>query len=79
MLEIYAIFRAMRKRQIKKILETYLMDADEEFLIPPSAYRAEEKELEKFYSKAWRISNPEKAAEIDAAVEKALSEAESKN
>lgn len=54
------------------------MDADEEFLIPPSAYRAEGKELEKFYSKAWRISNPERAAQIDAAVEKAVKEAETK-
>ena len=68
----------MRKRQIKKILETYLMDADEEFLIPPSAYRAEERELDKFYSKAWRISNPEKAKEIDEAVERAIKEVEEK-
>lgn len=52
------------------------MDADEEFLIPPSAYRAEERELDKFYSKAWRISNPEKAKEIDEAVERAIKEVE---
>lgn len=54
------------------------MDADDEFLIPPSAYREEERELEKYYSKAWRISNPERAKEIDAAVEKAIKEAEAK-
>lgn len=65
----------MKKRQLKKIINSYLLDTEEDLLIPPSVYRAEDREMDKFYSKAWRISNPEKAKEIDLAVEKALQDA----
>ena len=63
---------AMKRRQIKKIVETYLLDEDENILIPPSVYRIDDREMEKYYSKAWRITNPEKAAEMDKAIEEAL-------
>ena len=66
----------MKRRQLKKIMELYLLDADEDLLVPPSIYRYEDREMEKYYSKAWRISNPEKAAELDKAIEEALAEAE---
>ena len=59
-------------------MDLYLLDADEDLMIPPSVYRAEDREMDKFYSKAWRISNPEKAKEIDAAIEKALQAAQEK-
>lgn len=68
----------MKRRQLKKIMELYLLDADEDLLVPPSVYRYEDREMEKYYSKAWRISNPEKAAELDKAIEQALQEAEKK-
>ena len=68
----------MKKRQIKKITNLYLLDADEDLLVPPSIWKAEEKEMIKYGSKAWRISNPEKAKEIDKAIEQAIREAEAK-
>lgn len=68
----------MKYRQKKKIMDLYLLDADEDLLIPPSVYRYEDREMEKYYSKAWRISNPEKAKEMDKAIEQALAEAAEK-
>lgn len=65
----------MKSRQLKKILDTYLLDTEEDLMIPPSVYRVEEREMNVYYSKAWRISNPEKAEEMDKAIEKALQEA----
>lgn len=64
----------MKKRQVKKIVDLYLLDEAEDLLIPPSVYRYEDREMEKFFSKAWRISNPKQAEEIDKAIEKALEE-----
>lgn len=66
----------MKKRQMNKILNTYLLDTDEDLLVPPSVYRAEEREMDVYYSKAWRISNPAKAKEMDEAIEKAIQEAQ---
>lgn len=68
----------MKKRQTKKIVELYLLDTDENLLIPPSVYRYEDREMEVYRSKAWRISNPEKAAELDKALQEALEEAQKK-
>lgn len=66
----------MKKRQLKKILDTYLVDADGETLVPPSVYREDDRATEKFFQRAWQISNPEKAKEIQEALEKAYAEAE---
>jgi len=68
----------MKKRQLKKILDLYVMDATDDMLIPPSVYRPEEREMEKYFSKAWRISNPEEAKKFFEALEKARAEAEAK-
>lgn len=68
----------MKKRQLKKILDLYVMDADDDLLVPPSVYRPEEREMEKYFSKAWRISNPEKAKMLYEALDKAREEAEAK-
>lgn len=69
---------AMKTRQIKKIMDLYLFDEDEDLLIPPSVYRYEDREMEKYYSKAWRISNPKQAAEMDKAIEEAIAQAQKK-
>lgn len=66
----------MKKRQLKKILDIYLVDEDGETLIPPSIYKEDDKSMEKYFQKAWMISNPEKSKEIQAALEKAYEEAE---
>jgi len=66
----------MKKRQTKKIVETYLLDENEDLLIPPSVYRQEDRQMLKYFSKAWRISNPEQAKEIDKAFEDAIKKAE---
>lgn len=66
----------MKKRQLKKILDLYVLDAGDDILIPPSVYRPEEREMEKYFSKAWRISNPEEAKKFFEALEKARAEAE---
>lgn len=68
----------MKKRQLKKILDLYVMDASDDILIPPSVYRPEEREMEKYFSKAWRISNPEEAKKFFEALEKARADAEAK-
>ncbi len=68
----------MKKRQLKKIMNLYVLDAEEDLMIPPSIYRAEDREMIKFYSKAWKISNPEKAKELDEAIEKAIKDAQAK-
>ncbi len=65
----------MNKRQMKKIESTYLLDEEEDLLLPPSAWKQEDREMEKYFSKAWRISNPEKAKEMDAAIEEAKKKA----
>lgn len=64
----------MKKRQLKKILNLYVMDSDDDMLIPPSQYRPEERKMEKYFSKAWQISNPEEAKSFFEALEKARSE-----
>ena len=66
----------MKKRQLKKILDLYVLDAGDDILIPPSVYRPEEREMEKYFSKAWRISNPEEAKKFYEALEQARAEAE---
>lgn len=68
----------MKRRQLKKILDLYVMDADDDILIPPSVYRPEEREMEVYFSKAWRISNPEEAKKFYEALDKARIEAEKK-
>lgn len=65
----------MKKRQLKKILDTYLVDEDGVTLVPPSIYREDDRATEKFFQKAWQISHPEEAKEIQAAMEKAYAEA----
>ncbi len=62
----------MRKRQIKKIIETYYWDTDEDILLPPSVMRQELRAEEVFYSKAFIISNPEKAEEYRKLVEERI-------
>lgn len=66
----------MKKRQLKKILDTYLVDSDGETLVPPSVYREDDRAMDKYFQKAWMISNPEKSKEIQEALEKAYKEAE---
>ena len=53
----------MRKRQIKKIIGTYYWDTEEDIMLPPSVMREEFRAEEVYYSKAFIISNPEKAEE----------------
>ena len=67
----------MRKRQIKKIINTYYWDTDEDILIPPSVMKQELRAEEVYYSKAFIISNPEKAAEFQKKIEERI-EAETK-
>ena len=67
----------MRKRQIKKIINTYYWDTDEDILIPPSVMKQELRAEEVYYSKAFIISNPEEAQEMQKKIEERI-EAETK-
>ena len=67
----------MRKRQIKKIINSYYWDTEEDILLPPSVMREELRAEEVYYSKAFIISNPEKAAEFQKKLEERI-EAETK-
>ena len=67
----------MKKRQIKKIMGTYFWDTEEDILLPPSVVKQEFKAEEVYYSRAFEISNPEKALEFQKAIE-ARYEAEAK-
>ena len=67
----------MRKRQIKKIINTYYWDTDEDILIPPSVMKQELRAEEVYYSKAFIISNPEEAEEFRKKLEERI-EAETK-
>ena len=67
----------MRKRQIKKIINSYYWDTEEDILLPPSVMREELRAEEVYYSKAFIISNPEKAEEFQKRIEERI-EAESK-
>lgn len=67
----------MKKRQIKKIMGTYYWDTDEDIMLPPSVVREEFRAEEVYFSKAFIISNPEKAAEYQKKVEERI-EAETK-
>ncbi|MCQ2412397.1 MAG: hypothetical protein MJ057_05525 [Sphaerochaetaceae bacterium] len=62
----------MKKRQIKKIIGTYYWDTDEDIMLPPSVMKQEFKAEEVFYSKAFIISNPEKALEFQKAIEERI-------
>lgn len=67
----------MRRRQIKKIINTYYWDTDEDILIPPSVMKKEFRAEEIYYSKAFMISNPEQAEEFQKKIEERI-EAETK-
>jgi len=67
----------MRKRQIKKIIDTYYWDTDEDIMLPPSVVREELRAEEVYFSKAFIISNPEKAQEFQKKIEERI-EAETK-
>ena len=67
----------MKKRQIKKIIGTYYWDTDEDIMLPPSVVKQELKAEEVYYSKAFIISNPEKAQEFQKRIEERI-EAEAK-
>ncbi len=67
----------MKKRQIKKIIGTYYWDTEEDIMLPPSVVKEELKAEEVFYSKAFIISNPEKAKEFQRRIEERI-EAETK-
>ena len=67
----------MKRRQIKKIINTYYWDTDEDILIPPSVMKKEFRAEEIFYSKAFMISNPEQAEEFQKKIEERI-EAETK-
>ena len=54
----------MRKRQVKKIINSYYWDTDEDILLPPSVMREEFRAEEVYFSKAFMISNPEEALEF---------------
>lgn len=60
----------MKKRQLKKIMNLYVMDTEDDILIPPSVYRPEEREMEVYFSKAWQISHPEEAKKLYEEIEK---------
>lgn len=62
----------MRRRQIKKIINTYYWDTEEDILIPPSVMKQELRAEEVYYSKAFMISNPEKAEEIQKKIEERI-------
>ena len=67
----------MKKRQIKKIINSYYWDTEEDIMLPPSVMKEEFRAEEVYYSKAFIISNPEKAAEFQKKVEERI-EAEKK-
>ncbi len=67
----------MRKRQIKKIISSYYWDTEEDILLPPSVMKEELRAEEVYYSKAFIISNPEKAQEFQKRIEERI-EAETK-
>ena len=67
----------MKKRQIKKIINSYYWDTEEDIMRPPSVMKEEFRAEEVYYSKAFIISNPEKAAEFQKKVEERI-EAETK-
>ena len=67
----------MKKRQIKKIINSYYWDTEEDIMLPPSVMKEEFRAEEIFYSKAFIISNPEKAAEFQKKIEERI-EAETK-
>lgn len=67
----------MKKRQIKKIIDTYYWDTDADIMLPPSVVREELKAEEVYFSKAFIISNPEKAAEYQKKIQERI-EAETK-
>ena len=67
----------MKKRQIKKIINSYYWDTEEDIMLPPSVMKEEFRAAEVYYSKAFIISNPEKAAEFQKKVEERI-EAETK-
>ena len=77
----------MRKRQIKKIINSYYWDTDEDILLPPSVMREEFRAEEVYFSKAFMISNPEEALEfqkklgerIEAEWKKSQEQAEAEN
>lgn len=67
----------MKKRQIKKIINSYYWDTEEDIMLPPSVMKEEFRAEEVYYSKAFIISNPEKAVEFQKKVEERI-EAETK-
>ena len=62
----------MKKRQIKKIINSYYWDTDEDIMLPPSVMKEEFRAEEVYYSKAFIISNPEKAEEFRKRVEERI-------
>ena len=62
----------MKKRQIKKIINSYYWDTEEDIMLPPSVMKEEFRAEEVYYSKAFIISNPEKAAEFQKKVEERI-------
>lgn len=62
----------MKKRQIKKIIDTYYWDTEEDIMLPPSVMREEFRAEEVYFSKAFMISNPEKALEYQKKLEAAI-------
>ena len=62
----------MKKRQIKKIIGTYYWDTEEDILLPPSVVKEELRAEEVYYSKAFIISNPEKAKEFQTRIEERI-------
>jgi len=54
----------MRKRQIKKIINSYYWDTDEDILLPPSVMKEQFRAEEVYFSKAFMISYPEQAEEM---------------
>ena len=69
--------QGMKKRQIKKIIDTYYWDTEADIMLPPSVVREELKAEEVYFSKAFIISNPEKAAEYQKLIQERI-EAETK-
>ena len=67
----------MKKRQIKKIINSYYWDTEEDIMLPPSVMKEEFRAEEVYFSKAFIISNPEKAAEFQKKLEERI-EAETK-
>ena len=67
----------MKKRQIKKVINSYYWDTEEDIMLPPSVMKEEFRAEEVYYSKAFIISNPEQAAEFQKKVEERI-EAETK-